>query len=368
MQKRKNMAVLCILFVMTALLLCSCSSQKSEDEIKNAEIALVTSFSTVEDHSYNQSLWEGVKGYGNEHGTTYQYYIPKNATSESYLEAIAIAIRHGAKVVVCSGFIFEEPVYLAQSIYPDQKFILIDGEPHTADYSVYETKENVLPILFKEEESGFLAGYSAVKEGNTKFGFIGGMSIPPVVRYGYGYLQGIDCAAREDNVEVSVRYGYAETYEPTQTVEDTANSWYQDGTETIFACGGNLITAVIKAAEAANGSVIGVDVDQSYLSKCVTTSATKKLSDVVYRAVESCYDGTFKGGETLILGVDNDGVGLPMTNSRLKKFRQSDYDLLYTKLVNGEIEISDETNPIDASNLSLTNTTIEYIGIGDSDE
>ncbi|NLG05773.1 MAG: BMP family ABC transporter substrate-binding protein [Clostridia bacterium] len=367
MQKRKSILVLNIILLMMVLMT-GCTAQKKESTIKDAEIALITSFSTVEDHSYNQSLWEGVKEYGDEHGITYQYYVPKNATSESYLEAIGIAIRHGAKIVVCSGFIYEEPVYLAQDIYPEQKFILIDGEPHTADYSVYETKENVLPIMFKEEESGFLAGYCAVKEGNTNLGFIGGMSIPPVVRYGYGYLQGIDYAAREAGIEVNVRYGYAETYEPTKTVESIAAKWYQEGTQTIFACGGNLITAVIKSAKTGKNTVIGVDVDQAYLSDCVITSATKHLTDAVEKAIASCYDGTFQGGKTKILGAENDGVGLPMTNSRLNNFKQSDYDMLYTEIVEGNIEISNETDPIDASSLELTNTKVEYISLGDLDE
>ena len=119
-----------------------------------------------------------MKKYAEENGISYKYYQPQEGTTDSYLETIGLAIEGGAKLVVCPGFLFEEPVYLAQDQYKDVHFILLDGEPHSGDYSEYRTEANTMPILFQEDEPGFLAGYAAVKDGYTKLGFLGGMAVP----------------------------------------------------------------------------------------------------------------------------------------------------------------------------------------------
>ena len=161
------------------------------------ELALVTDLGTIDDKSFNQGAWEGMKKYAEENGISYKYYQPQEGTTDSYLETIGLAIEGGAKLVVCPGFLFEEPVYLAQDQYKDVHFILLDGEPHSGDYSEYRTEANVMPILFQEDEPGFLAGYAAVKDGYTKLGFLGGMAVPAVIRYGYGFAEGADYAANE---------------------------------------------------------------------------------------------------------------------------------------------------------------------------
>ena len=163
------------------------------------ELALVTDLGTIDDKSFNQGAWEGLKKYAEENGISYKYYQPQEGTTDSYLETIGLAIEGGAKLVVCPGFLFEEPIYMAQDKYPDVHFILLDGEPHDASYT-YKTNDNVMPILFQEDQAGFLAGYAAVKDGYTKLGFMGGMAVPAVIRYGYGFVQGAEYAAVEDGV------------------------------------------------------------------------------------------------------------------------------------------------------------------------
>ena len=125
------------------------------------ELALVTDLGTIDDKSFNQGAWEGLKKYAEENSISYKYYQPQEGTTDSYLETIGLAIEGGAKLVVCPGFLFEEPIYMAQDKYPDVHFILLDGEPHDADYN-YKTNDNVMPILFQEDQAGFLAGYAAV--------------------------------------------------------------------------------------------------------------------------------------------------------------------------------------------------------------
>ena len=153
------------------------------EEAETYELALVTDVGTIDDKSFNQGAWEGLMQYAEENGISYKYYQPPQQSDEDYLATIKLAVDGGAKVVVTPGYLFEVAVYEAQSLYPDVHFILLDGEPHDADYN-YETKENTAPILYAEQQAGYLAGYAAVKDGFTKLGFMGGMQVPAVIRFG----------------------------------------------------------------------------------------------------------------------------------------------------------------------------------------
>ncbi len=325
------------------------------------ELALVTDLGTIDDKSFNQGAWEGLKKYAEENSISYKYYQPQEGTTDSYVETIGLAIEGGAKLVVCPGFLFEEPIFIVQDQYPDVHFILLDGEPHNADYSEFKTGTNVMPILFQEDQAGFLAGYAAVKDGNTKLGFMGGMAVPAVIRYGYGFVQGADTAAKEDGVKVDVMYNYTGAFAATPEAQAMAASWYQNGTEVIFGCGGAVGNSVMAAAEEAGTKVIGVDVDQSSESATVITSAMKQLSISVYDGVKAFYDGSFPGGETSIFSAANDGVGLPMEASKFAAFAQADYDALFEKLVNGDFEINNSTEDSTTADLTLSSTTVTFV-------
>ena len=328
------------------------------------ELALVTDLGTIDDKSFNQGAWEGMKKYAEENGISYKYYQPQEGTTDSYLETIGLAIEGGAKLVVCPGFLFEEPVYLAQDQYKDVHFILLDGEPHSGDYSEYRTEANVMPILFQEDEPGFLAGYAAVKDGYTKLGFLGGMAVPAVIRYGYGFAEGADYAANEMGVDgIEIMYNYTGAFAATPEAQSMAASWYQNGTEVIFGCGGAVGNSVMAAAEEKSAKVIGVDVDQSYESDTVVTSAMKQLSVSVYDGVRDFYAGSFPGGKTSIFSAKNDGIGLPMETSKFANFTQADYDAVYSQLKDGKITLvqPSEDNNDPTKDLTLEKTTINFV-------
>lgn len=324
------------------------------------ELALVIDVGTIDDKSFNQGSWEGVKRYSDETGVASKYYKSAEATTDAFIETIELAIEGGAKTIVCPGFLFEEPIFAVQNEYPDVHFILVDGEPHDADYN-YETAANTMPILYEEDQAGFLAGYAAVKDGYTKLGFMGGMALPAVIRYGYGYLAGANYAAEEMGVEgVEVTYYYTGSFDATPEAQTMAASWYNAGTEVIFACGGSVGNSVMAAAEASNGKVIGVDVDQSSESATVITSAMKMLSNSVYDAVKSVYDGSFAGGATTTFAAANDGVGLPMETSQFTTFTQEDYDTVFAAIVSGEIAIDNDVEK-EISDLGLANVTVTEV-------
>ncbi|MDF3004276.1 MAG: basic rane lipoprotein [Oscillospiraceae bacterium] len=348
-----------IMSVLLAFSLAACGSSKPAPESKPGsesvstpakpeegkfELALITDIGTIDDKSFNQGSWEGLKKYAEENKITHKYYKPTEKSTDAYLSAIELAVKGGAKAIVTPGYLFEEPVFIAQETYPDVKFILIDGNPHNADYSVFRTDKNTVGILYAEEQAGYLAGYAAVKDGMTKLGFIGGMAVPAVVRFGYGFIQGADAAAQELGVKVTMNYHYTGGFDATPEAQTLAASWYQNGTEVIFACGGAVGNSVMAAAEQAKGKVIGVDVDQSVESPTVITSAMKGLSVSVYDMLKAFYDGSFPGGEGLVFNAANNGVSLPMANSKFEKFSQADYDALYKKLAANEINITKDTD------------------------
>lgn len=352
-------------FILTLMFICTmfagCAGSTGGDS-SGFEIALITDKGNIDDKSFNQGSWEGVVAFAEEHNVTHKYYKPEEASDAGYLAAIDLAVEGGAKVIVTPGFLFEVPTFEAQTRYPEVKFILLDGAPHDADYTVFETKENVASILYSEEESGYLAGYAAVKDGMTKLGFMGGMAVPAVQAFGYGYLQGAEDAAEELGLgdgSISVIYHYTGNFEENDTNKATAKTMYQQGTEVIFACGGSVGKSVMAAAAEAGKKVIGVDVDQRYDSETVITSATKGLKASVYQVLESIYK-TNKwsdySGKTTYFSAANDGVGLPTTVigddkadafDRFEKFTRADYDAVFAKLVDGsidpirEIEIAD---------------------------
>lgn len=358
-----------VLLIGTVLVcLAGCSNTKDPGEASKSgtaekyEIALITDLGQIDDKSFNQAAWEGVKQYAEEHRISYKYYRPEEGTADAYVETIDLAIAGGAKLVVCPGYLFETPVFIAQDKYPDVAFILLDGEPHDAAYSTSKIGKNVLSILYQDEQAGFLAGYAAVKDGNTKLGFIGGMAVPSVIRYGYGFVQGADLAALELGINTEIRYTYSGTFLANPDIQALATSWYQGGTNVIFSCGGAIVGSVISAAEEKdNAKVIGVDVDQSAQSQTVMTSAMKMLTKSVYSGINDYYSNAFKGGTVQKFSAENGGIGLPMETSKFVSFSQQDYDSVYAKLVSGDIAIANQTDDSTTADLPLLATTIQYI-------
>ena len=342
------------------LALCMAGCGKSD----KPEIALITDVGTVEDGSYNQGAWEGITRYGDENEILYQYYQPREAQKEAYLDSIDEAIDAGAKLIVCPGYLPEEAVFVAQKEHKRTHFILLDGIVHNADYTDLTVRKNVMQMIFAEEQAGFLAGYAAVRDGYTRLGFIGGVPEDAVIRFGYGFVQGADYAAIEMGRQVEVKYTYADTFFESAEVVSFASEWYNYGTEVIFACGGSMGRSVMNAAEACGGKVIGVDVDQSEESETVITSAMKNLSDGVYGGISDYYNDHFKGGSTTLMNATNHGIGLPMETSRFRVFTQADYDAIYNQLINGGVVPVDVTTDGTTQDLMLVNVTVAYETFG----
>lgn len=279
-----------------------------------------------------------------------------------------LAVKGGAKVLVTPGFLFEEAVYKAQDIYPEVKFVLIDGVPHNADYTDFKTGENTVAVSYAEEQAGYLAGYAAVKEGYKKLGFMGGQAVPPVVNYGYGFIQGVDAAAKESGInDIEINYYYTGIFSATPEIQSLSATWYKNGTEVIFSCGGAIVNSVTAAAEATTpqSKVIGVDVDQSGESETIITSAMKSMTASVYDLLTKVYDNNFPGGENQVRSAKDNGVALPMETSKFEKFTQEEYDTIFAKLSDGSIKLmknADENgNVVSISDIPITNIKVNEI-------
>ena len=342
----KKIVSLMLALVMVASLCTGCGAKKAD----TYEIALVTDVGNIDDKSFNQGAWEGVKKYAEDNKKTYNYYRPSEDSTEARVETIKQAIDKGAKVVVCPGYLFEDAIYEVQDKYADVQFLLLDGEPHNADYSDYKTAANTHNILYKEEQAGYLAGYAAVKEGYRKLGFLGGMAVPAVIRYGYGFVQGANAAAVELGVEgdVSMKYWYCGGFAPSDDIKTKMSGWYTAGTEVVFSCGGGIYLSCTAAAEAAGAKVIGVDVDQSAESATIITSAMKELANSVVLALTDLYKNGGKwpadlGGKTSVLGAVENCVGLPTATWSLKNFSVDEYKALFEDVKSGKVAISNST-------------------------
>ena len=308
------------------------------------DLALVSDGSTIETNAFIRGIWEGIIRFGTEKSVTHKYYLPSGQNEQALMAAIDEAVLGGAKIIVAPGFNFEVPVYLAQDKYPDVKFILVDSMPRSQSVAgqpnTYRTGPNTAGILYAEDQAGFLAGYAAVREGYRQLGFMGGMAYATVIRYGYGFIQGAEYAARELNLapgSITVKYHYTGDFAASAKTKALASAWYGAGAELIFACGGAVGNSVIEAAEQAGKKVIGVDIDQSGESKAVISSAMKGLGYSVYTCIATFYAGRFPGGKALVFSAANNGVQLPMASSRFKTFGNADYDAILKKLSDGSI-------------------------------
>lgn len=325
------------------------------------ELVLVTDVGSVDDRSFNQGSWEGLVAYAEARGISHTFFQPAGQSTADYLNAIELAVNAGAALVVAPGFLFSEALYQAQDIFTDIHFVLLDTIP-SADGN-QRVEDNVIAILYAEEQSGFLAGYAAVMEGHRSLGFIGGIAVPAVVRFGYGFLQGAEHAAASLGLEpgdVTVMYHYTGGFHPSPEIQALAASWYTLGeVEVIFAALGGGGASVFAAAEANDGLVIGVDIDQSYDSPTVLTSALKELGNSVYTAIEDFYNGTWRGGEVVRFDASNGGVGLPMETSRFQNFTVEQYEAIFAQLADYTVTvIEDHTISIDELGLQLVEVTI----------
>lgn len=313
------------------------------------EIAFVTDVGQLKDKSFNQGTWEGIKKYASENGKSYKYYQPANgdqATDEDRYNAMKSAADNGAKIIVAAGYLQGTALAKAAEEFTDVKFVFIDGS--VLEDSKDQVLKNVAAVVFSEEQSGYLAGYAVVKEGYTKLGFSGGGGgeNPACCRFGFGFVQGANDAAKELNKKVDMKYSwnFGSSFSASSDLTTMLEGWYSTGTQVVFACGGSMCQSAFSAAAANDGKVVGVDVDQSNLSETVITSAMKGIREAVGFSLAKFYDSKFDdiGGVLTSLGAADDAVGLPTDTWALKNFTVEDYNKLFASIKDGTVKVDND--------------------------
>lgn len=312
------------------------------------EIVLLTD-GPVEDGGYNETVYNGVRMYALGAGRSFSYYNANPDDPESYRKLIERSAAENAKIIVCVGDTFGEAVGAMQGSYPQASFLLIDSVPHNAKGEELSIAQNVHCILFHEEQAGYLAGYMTVWEGYRSLGFVGGREEPAVMRYGYGYLQGIDAAAKDLSLDdVVVNYWYADTYLPDIEVREKAAGWYENGTQVIFACGGGLYESVLEAAEDQDGLLIGADVDQARVSDRFLTSAVKNINTAVTDTLDGFYANCGwsgeEAGQVRRYGVEEGCAAIPVVDTewRFKEVLTTHFFEIYKQMKRGDRTVSDD--------------------------
>ena len=392
---KKYLALLLALVMSLSLFACG---KKEGDDNKDKDkteykVAMITDYGDITDQSFNQTTYEACKAFAEKNKIEFKYYKPAGDNTADRVAMIESAVEEGFNVIVMPGYAFGGAIVEAAPQHKDVKFIALDvakgdlleagvakaGEtydynPDNWELSKYVDMSNVYCAIYQEELCGYMAGYAAVKLGYKNLGFLGGMAVPAVVRYGYGFVQGVDAAAAELKLtDVKVNYIYGGQFFGDADITAVMDTWYNGGTEVVFACGGGIYTSAVDAAKKVNGAkVIGVDVDQAgviakYAAgegadqatidgfKALTVTSAMKglypatfdtLTDVIVKGNWDNYKGKIQN-LGLVSGDDPtlNYVQIPMESTQWKDgaFTKDDYKAMVKDMFDGKITVSNDT-------------------------
>ncbi|MDD6190646.1 MAG: BMP family ABC transporter substrate-binding protein [Firmicutes bacterium] len=355
----RKKAVVFAAAAVAAAVMCLCGCQNQEDvqpeEQVSYEIALVTDDGLINDGGHSEAAWNTITAFGATKGISHKYYKAVESTEAAYKSVIDTAVNNGAKIVIADGYDLGEVILEAQKEYTDIKFVVLDGEPIDERTGDIKLAMNSAAIEFDSAQAGFLAGYAAVVEGYGNIGFIGEKGGNDTSDFGFGFLRGADKAARESGENISVRY--LEAAADHEAVKAEAMKWYDEGTDVIFACGKNIDSAVIEAAEAKEGRVIGGLFNRNDMSDVVITSAIQNVDVALTEVLEKYKKGEFPGGEVLTYDASNQGIELVMQNDRLEVLRTDEYKELLEEMAKGEIKMGLK-NVETVDQINLRNVTL----------
>ena len=342
---------------MSMAISCKKTDKSAQGQIN---IAVITT-SSINDKSFNEEAYEEAVSFASQNNAKCTHYITPSLQSSAIGETFATASADKNNVFILMGYAFIRAIIQYSAKYPDVRFIGIDINDldiYTMAESLgitgYKIPKNVYCCSYHEHIAGFMAGYAAVKEGYTNIGFIGGKAVPAVIRYGIGFVQGIDLAAQEMGIteNVVVNYAYSKSFEASESITEAMRQWFVEGMQVIFPCGGAIWTSAAKAAAEYNGRVIGVDTDQSsvintYGQNMCLTSAVKNIGRSVRYMLNKIKENQFNdfGGKAETLGMvsgDNPDLNflqLPTESWSMTNFTQDDYRKLVSRIVDGEIKV-----------------------------
>ena len=333
-------------------------------------VAMITDYGDITDQSFNQTTYEACKAFADANGLTFQYYKPASDSDEDRSSSMEKAIDDGYSVLIMPGYAFGKAIQNVVPEYDDITFIALDVSEGDIGDLAADVPANLYCAVYQEELCGYMAGYAAVKLGYTKLGYLGGMAVPAVVRYGYGFVQGADAAAAELGLtDVEIKYVYGNQFYGDSDITAYMDTWYASGTQVVFACGGGIFTSAGEAASKVGAKVIGVDVDQAgtidglYGEGMTVTSAMKGLAATVNAELQAILDGTFEGGKVDNLGLVSDVpaenfVQIAPSTQFSDSFTEADYEALVAAMNAGDVTVSNDITAEPA----VSAVTVDYQG------
>ena len=371
-----------MLALVMALALVACGQQKEPDvqepqgptdtDKVTYKVAMITDYGDITDQSFNQTTYEACKAFAEANGVDFQYFKPAGDNTADRVAMIESAIDQGYNVIVMPGYAFGAAIAETAPKFEDVKFIALDVSAGDLGEG-FVVPANLYCAVYQEELCGYMAGYAAVKLGYKNLGFLGGMAVPAVQRYGYGFVQGVDAAAAElELTDVKLNYAYGNQFYGDADITAAMDTWYAGGTEVVFACGGGIYTSAVDAAKKVEGAkVIGVDVDQAGVianyaagegADAATVEGYKALT--VTSAMKGLYPATFDTLTDVIVNgnwekysgkIDTLGlvsaddpaanyVQIPMESTQWAdgKFTQDDYKTLVKAMFDGTLTVSND--------------------------
>jgi basic membrane protein A and related proteins len=306
------------------------TTTQAESDVR---VALVTDVGQLNDRGFNQLAYEGLKRAGRELGI--QTRVVESASSADYVPNHTALARQGYDLIIGVGFAQGDAVDTAAKQFPNTKFAIVDVDQTT----LKGKPKNVVGLLFKEQEAGYLAGYlaglEAKRENANTIGSVGGYKEPPVDRFIAGYQAG----AKEAMPGIQTLNGYSSDWDDQAKCKEIALSQIARGAKIVFQVAGGCGLGALSAAKEKNVWGIGVDADQSFLGPHVLTSAQKRVDEAVFRTIRTVVDGNWRGGLNVTFGLAQDGVALGKISPKVPQDDIRALEDIERRLRQGEITV-----------------------------
>jgi basic membrane protein A and related proteins len=306
----------------------------AEERIK---VGLITDLGQLNDRGFNQLAFQGLKRAQRELDVDGR--VLESRSASEYVPNMTTLARQGYDLIIGVGFAQGDAIDSAARQFPDTRFLIIDVD----QASLKNKPDNVVGMLFREEEVGYLVGYLAGlqvarDEGPDVVGSVGGFKEPPVDRFIAGYQAGAEAAAPG----VKTLNGYSQDWDDQAKCKELALNQIAAGASVVFQVAGGCGLGALDAARERNVWGIGVDADQAFLGDHVLTSALKKVDQGVFLAIKSVIDGTWQGGRNLTFGLEEKGVGLGTVSERVPPDDLAKVEAAAKEIAAGEIRVPRE--------------------------
>ena len=300
--------------------------------VASAEPAIIFDLGGKFDKSFNEAAFNGADRWAKETGGTFkELEMQDEAQREQALRRLAEA---GANPVVMTGFAFGDVLSKVAPDFPNTKFAIID---------MVVDQPNVKSVVFNEHEGSYLVGMMAAMASKSgTVGFIGGMDIPLIRKFGCGYAQGVLAAKADAKVVLNMTGTTPAAWNDPVKGAELAKAQKAQGADVIYAAAGGTGVGVLQTAADEGILSIGVDSNQNYLHPGkVLTSMVKRVDNAVYAA--------FSEGENLtpginVMGLANDGVSYAMDEHNaalVTPEMAAAVDAAAAKIKSGEIVVHD---------------------------